>query len=88
LKNLNLPHSTIQKIYKCFQRKHGIKALTFLAPRKSDPVIIAIKSENISVKFLESILLLCVIPFCCKKEKGGYYLIKTERLIWLMFIAF
>jgi DNA-binding IscR family transcriptional regulator len=40
--------------------KYGIKALTFCAPRKSDPCcfIADVQKRKISVKFLESILLL------------------------------
>ena len=62
--------------------KYGIKALTFLA-RQEDQTPVAIadiaKSENISIKFLESILLLLRHSgfLGAKKGKGGgYYLIK------------
>jgi Rrf2 family protein len=65
--------------------KYGIKAMTFLA-RKEDntPVQIAeiAKSENISLKFLESILLLLRHSgfLGAKKGKGGgYYLIKEPK---------
>ena len=62
--------------------KYGIKALTYLAKQHDkSPVQIAIisKSENISLKFLESILLtLRKTGFLgSKKGKGGgYYLLK------------
>ncbi|SHF86261.1 transcriptional regulator, BadM/Rrf2 family [Flavobacterium segetis] len=65
--------------------KYGIKALTFLARQKDNtPVQIAeiAKSENISLKFLESILLLLRHSgfLGAKKGKGGgYYLIKEPR---------
>ena len=62
--------------------KYGIKALTFLAKQPSKvPVQIATisKSENISLKFLESILLTLKKNgfLSSKKGKGGgYYLLK------------
>ena len=65
--------------------KYGIKALTHLARQKSKmPVQIATisKSENISLKFLESILLtLRKNGFLgSKKGKGGgYYLLKNPE---------
>ncbi|HEY4628686.1 MAG TPA: Rrf2 family transcriptional regulator, partial [Flavobacterium sp.] len=65
--------------------KYGIKALTFLARQKDHtPVQIAeiAKSENISLKFLESILLLLRHSgfLGAKKGKGGgYYLIKEPK---------
>jgi Rrf2 family protein len=67
--------------------KYGIKALTFLARQKDQtPVAIAeiAKSENISLKFLESILLLLRNSgfLGAKKGKGGgYYLIKDPKEI-------
>jgi len=67
--------------------KYGIKALTFLARQKDQtPVLIAdiAKSENISIKFLESILLLLRHSgfLGAKKGKGGgYYLIKDPKEI-------
>jgi len=67
--------------------KYGIKALAFLASQKAkDPVQIAAiaKQENISQKFLESILLsLRKTGFLgSKKGKGGgYYLIKEPNEI-------
>ncbi|MFT7396140.1 MAG: Rrf2 family protein [Flavobacterium sp.] len=67
--------------------KYGIKALTFLARQENQtPVAIAAiaKSENISVKFLESILLLLRHSglLGAKKGKGGgYYLIKDPKEI-------
>jgi Rrf2 family protein len=65
--------------------KYGLKALTFLASQKQrEPVQIAeiAKQENISQKFLESILLsLRKTGFLgSKKGKGGgYYLIKDPQ---------
>ncbi len=65
--------------------KYGLKALTFLAAQKGKaPVQIAeiAKQENISQKFLESILLsLRKTGFLgSKKGKGGgYYLIKEPH---------
>ena len=67
--------------------KYGIKALTFLARQKDNtPVQIAeiAKSESISIKFLESILLLLRHSgyLGSKKGKGGgYYLIKDPKEI-------
>ena len=67
--------------------KYGLKALTFLAKQKENtPVQIATisKSENISLKFLESILLtLRKNGFLgSKKGKGGgYYLLKDPNEI-------
>ncbi len=65
--------------------KYGLKALVFLASQKGrEPVQIAeiAKQENISQKFLESILLsLRKTGFLgSKKGKGGgYYLIKDPK---------
>lgn len=65
--------------------KYGLKALTYLASQKGkEPVQIAeiAKQENISQKFLESILLsLRKTGFLgSKKGKGGgYYLIKDPK---------
>ena len=65
--------------------KYGIKALTFLAKRENkEPVQIEVisKSENISQKFLETILLtLRKNGFLgSKKGKGGgYYLLKNPK---------
>jgi Rrf2 family protein len=65
--------------------KYGLKALTFIARRiDNEPVAIATiaKSENISQKFLESILLtLRKSGFLgSKKGKGGgYYLLKEPK---------
>lgn len=62
--------------------KYGLKALAFLARREDNtPVQIAVisKSENISQKFLESILLTLRktgILGSKKGKGGGYYLIK------------
>lgn len=65
--------------------KYGIKALTYLAKQEcNEPVQIATisKNENISLKFLESILLtLRKNGFLgSKKGKGGgYYLLKEPK---------
>ncbi|SEL97351.1 transcriptional regulator, BadM/Rrf2 family [Aquimarina amphilecti] len=67
--------------------KYGLKALTYIARKKCEhPVLISeiAKSENISQKFLESILLtLRKNGFLgSKKGKGGgYYLIKEPKEI-------
>ena len=65
--------------------KYGIKALTFLARQENqNPIQIAeiAKAEHISVKFLESILLVLRHSgfLGSKKGKGGgYYLIKDPK---------
>jgi Rrf2 family protein len=65
--------------------KYGIKALTFLARQEEQaPVAIAdiAKAEHISIKFLESILLILKNSgfLGAKKGKGGgYYLIKEPK---------
>ncbi len=65
--------------------KYGIKALTFLARQENQtPIAISeiAQSENISIKFLESILLLLRHSgfLGAKKGKGGgYYLIKEPK---------
>jgi Rrf2 family protein len=67
--------------------KYGIKALTYLAKQEHrTPVSIATisKSENISLKFLESILLTLRKNglLASKKGKGGgYYLLKEPTEI-------
>jgi len=67
--------------------KYGIKALTYLARQgNKTPVQIATisKSENISLKFLESILLTLRKNglLASKKGKGGgYYLLKEPKEI-------
>lgn len=67
--------------------KYGIKALTFLARQENQtPVQIAeiAEAEHISLKFLESILLLLRHSgfLGAKKGKGGgYYLIKDPKEI-------
>ncbi|WP_459211091.1 RrF2 family transcriptional regulator [Aquimarina rhabdastrellae] len=67
--------------------KYGLKALTYIAKKNCDhPVLISeiAKNENISQKFLESILLsLKKTGFLgSKKGKGGgYYLIKKPEEI-------
>jgi len=67
--------------------KYGLKALTFLARQESNaPVQISViaKSENISHKFLETILLILRKAgyLGSKKGKGGgYYLLKAPSEI-------
>ncbi len=67
--------------------KYGIKALTFLAKQESKtPVQIATisKNENISLKFLESILLTLRKNGLLGSKKGkggGYYLLKEPNEI-------
>ncbi len=67
--------------------KYGLKALTFIARRidnKPVPIATIAKNENISQKFLESILLtLRKSGFLgSKKGKGGgYYLLKDPKEI-------
>jgi len=67
--------------------KYGLKALTFLAAQKNrEPVQISeiAKQENISQKFLESILLTMRrsgILGSKKGKGGGYYLIKDPSEI-------
>lgn len=67
--------------------KYGIKALTFLARQENqNPIQIAeiAKEEHISIKFLESILLVLRHSgfLGSKKGKGGgYYLIKDPKEI-------
>ena len=67
--------------------KYGIKALTFMARSKNEqPVQVAVisKSENISHKFLESILLSlrkAGILGAKKGKGGGYYLLKDPKNI-------
>lgn len=69
--------------------KYGLKALTFLASQKGKtPVQIAeiAKQENISQKFLESILLSLRktgILGSKKGKGGGYYLIKDPNEIMM-----
>ena len=65
--------------------KYGIKALTFLARQENNtPIQIAeiAKSESISTKFLERILLLLRHSGSLGSKKGkggGYYLIKEPK---------
>ena len=67
--------------------KYGIKALTYLAKKEQrDPIPIAeiSKSENISLKFLESILLTLrknELLGSKKGKGGGYYLLKEPSEI-------
>ena len=67
--------------------KYGLKALTFLAKREENdpmPISVIAEAENISQKFLESILLsLRKTGFLgSKKGKGGgYYLLKNSNEI-------
>ena len=67
--------------------KYGLKALAFIARQEKDqmvPIATIAKSENISHKFLESILLtLRKSGFLGSKKgkKGGYYLLKDASEI-------
>ena len=67
--------------------KYGLKALTYLARNESDkPVQIAVisQAENISQKFLESILLTlkkAKILASKKGKGGGYHLLKSADKI-------
>lgn len=67
--------------------KYGLKALTYIAKRKSpDPVLISeiALNENISQKFLESILLTLRKNGLLGSKKGkggGYYMIKHPTAI-------
>lgn len=67
--------------------KYGIKALTYLAKLENkNPVSIATisESENISIKFLESILLTLRKNGLLGSKKGkggGYYLLKDPKEI-------
>ena len=67
--------------------KYGLKALSYLATQKPlEPILISeiSESENISKKFLESILLLLKkngILSSKKGKGGGYYLVKTPKEI-------
>lgn len=69
--------------------KYGIKALVFLAKQKDkDPIstkIIA-QSENISVKFLESILVVLKNNGLLSSKRGkfgGYYLLRSAKKIYM-----
>ncbi|QRM89229.1 Rrf2 family transcriptional regulator [Lacinutrix sp. WUR7] len=70
--------------------KYGIKALTFLAKQEGNtpvPIETISKSENISRKFLESILLsLRKNGFLGSKKgkSGGYYLLKKPNEIQMV----
>ena len=70
--------------------KYGLKALIFMAKRESNtPVQISsiAKSENISHKYLESILLtLRKAGFLSSKKGkgGGYYLLKDPKQIMMV----
>ncbi|WP_298763210.1 Rrf2 family transcriptional regulator [uncultured Polaribacter sp.] len=72
--------------------KYGIKALTFLGKQeKNTPIAIAVisKSENISLKFLESILLTLRkngVLGSKKGKGGGYYLLKEPREIQMTLV--
>lgn len=64
--------------------KYGIKALIYMARRKSDDSLVSIKdiaeSEKISQKFLESIMLLLKNAgfLSSRKGKGGGYQLRRE----------
>lgn len=67
--------------------KYGLKALSYLAKQKeNEPILISeiSESENISKKFLESILLILKkngILSSKKGKGGGYYLLKKPNEI-------
>ncbi len=67
--------------------KYGLKALAFIARQKENipvPIAVISKSENISHKFLESILLtLRKAGFLGSKKgkNGGYYLLENPSKI-------
>lgn len=67
--------------------KYGLKALSYLAKQeKNTPILISdiSESENISKKFLESILLILKkngILSSKKGKGGGYYLLKKPKEI-------
>ena len=67
--------------------KYGLKALSYLASqkdRKPVPIAEVAKNENISQKFLESILLTlrkAGILGSKKGKGGGYYLIKDPSVV-------
>lgn len=67
--------------------KYGLKALTYIAKKQcDDPVSISeiAKSENISQKYLESILLSLKkagVLSSKKGKSGGYYLLKIPKEI-------
>jgi Rrf2 family protein len=67
--------------------KYGLKALSYLAKQEQNvPVLISVisESENISKKFLESILLTLKKSDILSSKKGkggGYYLIKNPNEI-------
>ncbi|MGB5500560.1 MAG: Rrf2 family transcriptional regulator [Maribacter sp.] len=69
--------------------KYGLKALSFLASRKDRqpvPISEVAKHENISQKFLESILLTlrkAGVLGSKKGKGGGYYLIKQPKDVLL-----
>jgi Rrf2 family protein len=69
--------------------KYGLKALSFIARQKGSAPIqtsIIAESENISLKFLESILLsLRKAGFLSSKKGkgGGYYLLKSASEIYM-----
>lgn len=65
--------------------KYGIKALTYLCRRSNDgpiPISVIAEAENISHKFLESILLTLKkggILTSKKGKNGGYYFLKNPK---------
>ena len=67
--------------------KYGLKALTHLAKKNSDDpvqIILISEAENISQKFLESILLILKKADILKSKKGkggGYFLAKPPNEI-------
>lgn len=69
--------------------KYGIKALTYICGHASDgpiPIAIISEAENISHKFLETILLTLKkggIVSSKKGKGGGYYLLKDPKEIFM-----
>ena len=65
--------------------KYGLKALTYLARRDSDvptQIVVISEAENISQKFLESILLILRKAKILESKKGkggGYFLAKAPE---------
>lgn len=69
--------------------KYGIKALTYICRHKSDgpiPIASIAEAENISHKFLETILLTLKkggILASKKGKGGGYYLLKDSKDVFM-----
>ena len=69
--------------------KYGIKALVFLAKQKDKKPIrtkTIAQSENISIKFLESILVVLKNNGLLSSKRGkfgGYYLLRSAKKIYM-----